>query len=440
MSAFEILACLLTLAALFSYLNHRYLQLPTTIAVMVMAMVFSLALLGVSLFVPQVKTQAAQLLEDMDFDRTLMHGMLAYLLFAGALHMDWNDLARQKVVIGVLATLGVLASTFIVGGLTWLITQVLDLELPLIYCLLFGALISPTDPIAVMGILKKLSAPKTLETKICGESLFNDGVGVVLFIALSQIAGFGDHGGHDVAVWDIGQLFLVEAVGGVVFGFIIGLIAYRMLRSVDHYQVEILISLALVTGGYALAGALHLSGPLAMVVAGLLIGNHGRSFAMSRTTREHLDMFWELLDEILNAILFVMIGLEMLALLELKVSERSNLDNYLLAGVLAIPTTLFARFMAVGIPTAVLSRFRRFTPHAVKILTWGGLRGGISVALALSISPSVPGRQLILTMTYVVVVFSIVVQGLTISPLLRRWVDHLTVEPAVPGSASSQAS
>lgn len=415
MNAIQLIAILVSLAALFSYLNHRFLRMPTTIGLMVLSMAMSLLLVVAGWYVPAIRERAAEALRAIDFDATLLHGMLAYLLFAGALHVNLADLAEQKWVIGITATVGVIISAFLVGGMMFGITNVVGHGLPFLHCLLFGALISPTDPIAVMGILKKVGAPKSLETKICGESLFNDGVGVVVFLVLAGIATGAERGGHvEVSAWGIALLFLVETGGGVVFGLATGYVVYRMLKTVNHYQVEILLSLALVSGGYALAEALHLSAPIAVVVAGLLIGNHGRTLAMDEETRHHLDTFWELVDEILNALLFVMIGLEVL---ELAIEGR-----VVLAGLIAIPATLLARFLAVGAPIAVLRRVRTFTPHATKIMTWGGLRGGISVALALTLVDHDPAVYApILTMTYVVVVFSIVVQGLTISPLLRRW-------------------
>jgi len=425
---FEIIAILITLAALFSYINHRFLGLPTTIGLMILAMVLSVILIGAGHVFPPVREFAQRLLETIDFDETLMHGMLGFLLFAGALHIDLNDLRRHMLVIGTLATVGIVLSTALVGAATWLIFQLVGLPVDLIYCLLFGSLISPTDPIAVLGILKSLGAPKDLETKIAGESLFNDGVGVVVFLALLGFAGAG-HGEEPVGLSSVALLFLQEAGGGALLGLVAGLIAYRMLKDVENYQVEVLITLALVTGGYSAAYVMHLSGPIAMVVAGLLIGNHGRSFAMSEKTREHLDTFWELIDEILNAVLFVLIGLEVLVL---AIEGR-----YVLAGVLAIPTVLAARFVSVGIPMSILPRRRARVPHAVKLLTWGGLRGGISVALALALRDALKGHvdgrvtDAVLVMTYIVVVFSIAVQGLSIGPLLRRW-----IKPAAGGTAN----
>jgi CPA1 family monovalent cation:H+ antiporter len=335
-----------------------------------------------------------------------MHGMLSFLLFAGALHVNLSDLADQKWVIAILATFGVTLSTFLIGGATWYVLNWIGISIPFIYCLLFGSLISPTDPIAVMGILKTAGAPKSLETKIAGESLFNDGVAVVIFLVLLTIATSDT----EMTASHVALLFVEEAVGGIIYGMVIGFLTYYMLKNVNNYQVEILITLALVMGGYALASAIHVSAPLAMVVAGLIIGNHGRQFAMSEYTKEHLDTFWELVDEILNAVLFVLIGLELLVL--------TFIDDYLLASLLMIPIIVVVRFISVGLPIGFLRFKREFSPHVVKILTWGGIRGGVSVALALSI-PTGPERELILSLTYVMVIFSIVVQGLTIGKLVR---------------------
>jgi CPA1 family monovalent cation:H+ antiporter len=374
---------------------------------MLIALVMSLFLIGLHGFGFVMDETAAAILDRVDFDRTVLHGLLAFLLFAGALHVDLNDLAKQKLIIASLATVGVITSTFIVGVLMSGVLHLVGLPMPFMYCLLFGALISPTDPIAVLGILKSARVPKSLELKITGESLFNDGIGVVVFLVLLEIVT----GTHEVTAASVAVLFLQEAVGGAVFGLASGLLAYAMLRSINNYQVEVLITLALVTGTYALAGSLHLSGPIAIVVAGLLIGNHGRTLAMSDQTREHLDTFWELTDEVLNAVLFVLIGLEVLVL--------SFTVSYLVAAALAVVVVLFSRFVSVSIPVAVLRRVREFSPNVVGILTWGCLRGGISVALALSL-PRSPEREVIVAITYSVVVFSILVQGLTIGPLMRR--------------------
>jgi len=408
MSFFDITALLITLTAIFSFINHCTLKLPMTIGVMLIGLLMSLTLLVLKPLGIDLTIQAAAILKSIDFNQTLMHGMLSYLLFAGALHVNLADLAKQKWLIASLATLGVITSTAIIGGLLWLSLSFIGIDLPFIYCLVFGALISPTDPIAVLAILRTVHAPKSLETKITGESLFNDGVGVVVFMLISGFA-FGE---VDITISSIVIFFLEEVLGGVVFGFIVGGITYAMLKRVDNYQVEILLTLALVTGGYALAEALHFSAPIAVVVAGLMIGNHGRLLAMSEITREHLDTFWELIDEILNAVLFVLIGLEILI-----ITFESQL---LVAGGISIVIVLFARFVSVGMPVLFIRKFRELTPGVTKILTWGGLRGGISVALALSL-PASPERETILAITYCVVVFSILVQGLTIGGLIKRY-------------------
>ncbi|GJQ60163.1 MAG: sodium:proton antiporter [Candidatus Scalindua sp. AMX11] len=407
METLDLAALLLSLAAIFSYINFRFIRLPTTIGIMLIAMLMSISLVVLSLAgLTSIPKKAMVVLDGIDFNETLMHGMLSFLLFAGALHVNLEDLARHKWIISILATVGVVMSTFIVGVIAWIVFLYVGIKVPFIYCLLFGSLIAPTDPVAVIGILKKASVPKSLETKITGESLFNDGIAVVVFLVIMGIVA----GGHEVTVKHITLLFLEEAVGGIFFGLAIGWVTYLMLKSVDNYQVEVLLSLALVMGGYALANTIHVSGPIAIVVAGLLIGNKGRFLAMSDRTREHLDSFWELMDEILNAVLFLLIGLEVL-ILTLK-------GSYLIAGLIMIPVVLIARFVSVGLPVTLMRCFKDFSPNAVKIMTWGGLRGGISVALALSIPPG-PERETLLTVTYIIVVFSILVQGLTVERLVK---------------------
>ena len=406
MTLFNIIAVLVTLSAIFSYINYRYIRLPGTIGLMLIALLVSLGLIAMGPLGFGFEEKARLLLRSIDFDETLLHGMLSFLLFAGALHINLEDLSQQKWIITSLATLSVIGSTFLVGILSWWVFIMLGLGLPMMYCFLFGALISPTDPIAVLSILKGMRVPKSLETKISGESLFNDGVAVVIFLILLDIVTKG----HAITPEAIVFLFAREALGGIVFGLAIGLLAYWMLKRVDNYQVEVLITLGLVTGGYALADTLHISGPISIVVAGLLIGNHGRLFAMSEKTRTNLDMFWELVDVILNAVLFVLIGLEVLVLTFTR--------EYLTAAILVIPIVLLVRFISVGVPVTLLRFFRSFSPHVVKILTWSGLRGGISIALALSL-PASPQRDVILAVTYGVVVFSILVQGLTIRKVVR---------------------
>jgi monovalent cation:H+ antiporter, CPA1 family len=408
MSVFQVFASLLTLTALFSYLNYRFIKLPTTIGVMLIALVASLGLVALQYFGLNIAPMAAQVLQSVDFSQTLLQGMLSFLLFAGALHINFNDLADHRWIITILAVAGVLISTFVFGTAIYLVLVWLNLNLNYTWCLLFGALISPTDPIAVLGVLKSAKVPKSLEIQISGESLFNDGIGVVVFLVLLEITVHG----NQPSFVHISTIFLEEAVGGCVFGLLLGWITYRLLKSVDHYQVEVLLTLALVAGGYALANAIHTSGPIAIVCAGVLIGNRGRRFAMSATTREHLDAFWELVDEILNGLLFVLIGLEVLGVMFTR--------DVLFAGLLAIPGILFARWVSVGVPVLIVSRWQKFPPGTVTIMTWGGLRGGISVALALSL-PAGAKRELVLAMTYVLVVFSILAQGLTIRQVVIRF-------------------
>lgn len=403
MELINLIAIIITISALFSYINYKFIKLPTTIGVMAIALVASLLLIAFGEFgYSGLENKAELLISNIDFDETLMQGMLSFLLFAGALHVNINDLREQKWIIATLATFGVVISTFIIGIISFYILNFIGINLKFIYCLLFGALISPTDPIAVLGILKKAGIPKSLETKVVGESLFNDGVGVVVFLIILEIATST----HEVHLSDGIKLFVVEAIGGGIFGFVIGYLVYKMLKTVNNYQVEILLTLALVMGGYGLASYLHISGPIAVVIAGLLIGNRGRHFAMSDETRENLDKFWELIDEILNVVLFVLIGLEIMILTFNK--------NYLFAGLLIIPTVLIARYIVVKIPVSLFNNFRDFSPNAVKIMTWGALRGGISVALALSI-PVGAEREVIVSITYLVVLFSILVQGLTMN-------------------------
>ncbi|MDD2732914.1 MAG: sodium:proton antiporter [Desulfuromonadaceae bacterium] len=417
MSFFEITAILMVLTALFSYVNYRVLHMPTTIGVMFIALAASLCIVLLSWAGVEIgQHHVARVLEAIDFNKTLLHGILSFLLFAGAMHIKLDDLTSQKWVISILATVGVIASTFIVGGLTWVLLGFLSIPTAFVYCLLFGALISPTDPVAVIGILKTAGIPKSLETKIAGESLFNDGIGVVVFMIILELA----QGGGDITPGRVSLLFIEEAVGGILFGFVLGLLAYQMLKRVNNYQVEVIITLAMVMGGYALADRIHTSGPIAIVVAGLLIGNHGRAFAMSELTRQRLDDFWELVDEILNALLFMLIGLEMLVMPFTR--------SLLIAGLIAIVITLFARLASVGGAVMLMRTFRSFSHGAVSILTWGGLRGGISVALALSIPP-VPERASIITITYIIVVFSIVIQGMTLRKLVDKIYPDLYGEP-----------
>ncbi|MEO8037359.1 MAG: sodium:proton antiporter [Betaproteobacteria bacterium] len=405
----EVASACLVVTALLAYLNHRFIGLPITIGVMVTALLFSLLLVGLDTagFDFGLRDYEESLLQSIDFSDVLMQGMLSLLLFAGALHVDLSELRAYRWQIGALAVVSTLLSTLAVGFGAWFVLPWVGLDLALPYCLLFGALISPTDPIAVMGILKTAGAPKNLELVIAGESLFNDGVGVVIFsLLLGMLAsGTTPTAGHAL------ELLLHEAGGGLLFGLALGYVTFRLLKSVDNYQVEVLLTLAAVTGGYALASRLHISGPLAMVVVGLIVGNGGRALAMSDTTRHYIDLFWELLDEILNAVLFVLIGMEVL-LVAFSVST-------LLAAAVAMLITLAARAVTVGLPVALLRKAFKLPRGSAWVLTWGGLRGGISVALALSL-PHGPERNIVLALTYCIVVFSILGQGLTIGHVVRR--------------------
>lgn len=419
LSLFEIAAMMLVLSALFGWINHAFLKLPHTIGLLVMALVASLVLLGLEIIFPALGlTDTFQsAIGQIDFNETVMNGMLAFLLFAGALHVDMNSLRSRRWAIGLMATLGVLISTFIVGGGFYLVAKLLGIPLPFIWALVFGSLISPTDPVAVLSILKTVDMPAELEAKIAGESLFNDGVGVVVFTIMVAIAyGSSGHGGGHVDAAHIAELFFVEAGGGAVLGFVTGWLAYRAMAMIDEHAIEILISLGIVAGTYALAQRLHLSGPIAVVVAGLLIGNKGAEFAMSERTRTYLFGFWEMIDEILNSVLFLLIGLEILIL-----SSSMN-PKFAIVVLFAIPLVLIARFIAVSIPIRFLGLFKNFTKGAIPVLTWGGLRGGISVALALSL-PAVPEKPIILIATYGVVIFSIIVQGLTVKNVVQRTVS-----------------
>jgi CPA1 family monovalent cation:H+ antiporter len=417
---FSLISILISLAAVSSYINYRYIKLPTTVGVMLVALVASLSLVLIGPYAGGFREQAAALVSQIDFNRVVLHGMLAFLLFAGAIHVKLEDLGREWLPVSLLAVFGTLASTFIVGGMTWLVLGWLGLSIPFLHALLFGALISPTDPIAVLGIMKSVGAPRQLEVQVAGESLFNDGLGVVIFLVLLQLAGQVDAGGsattmsQSIGFGDVAMLLLKEVGGALVLAMAAGAVAYQMLKRVDNYQVEVLLTLALAMGLYALADALHLAAPIAVVVAGLFVGNSGREFAMSETTREHVDTFWELVDEILNVVLFLLIGLELLVL----PIER----EWLVAGVLAIPIVLSARWVSIAGIIGPLSWMTAQSKGSISVLTWGGLRGAISVAMALSL-PANDSRSLVLTLTYFVVVFSILVQGLTVGRVIRMTSD-----------------
>ncbi|MFT6199077.1 MAG: CPA1 family monovalent cation:H+ antiporter [Vicingaceae bacterium] len=410
MDYYFIITALIFLAAIFGFINARFLKLPTTIGLMLITILYTLAVLALSYFDDTLLKAEIELIGQIDFEKILMDYMLSFLLFAGALHTNFQQLKIQRWPIIAFATLGILVSTFLVGTTTFYLLQLLGLSVNFIYCLLFGALISPTDPIAVLGILKQANVPKKLETKIVGESLFNDGVGVVIFLTIYSIASSE---GASIEPMDIVQLFVQEVFGGIALGLAIGWIAYKLMKSIDDFSTEIIITLAAVMAGTVAAQHFHLSAPLAMVAAGLLIGNDRmRDSAMSEITERYVDKFWELIDILLNAILFVLIGMEMLIL--------TYEGDYIIAGLLAIPIVILCRYASLWLPIKLFEKKLDFVPKTNLIMTWGGLRGGISIALALSLTDSMH-REMFLVLTYVVVVFSILVQGLSVEKLVK-WV------------------
>ncbi|MCH1783434.1 cation:proton antiporter [Psychrobacter glaciei] len=403
----EISAIFLSITALLTYVNHRFIGLPTTIGVMVISILLSIGAIFLGfLGFDQLIDYEVSLLEQLDFTEVLLDGMLSMLLFAAALHVNISDLKRYKLPIGILAGIGTIVSSLLIATALYFMLPLFDFGLPFLWCLLFGALISPTDPIAVMGILASAGAPKSIETVIAGESLFNDGIGVVIFVLLLGILSSGDIPTANY----VAHTLAVEAGGGVVFGLVLGAILYYLLKSIDSYQEEVLLTLAGVIGGYALASHWHLSGPLAMVMMGLMVGNRGRELAMSDKTRHYIDLFWELIDEILNAILFVLIGLEVVII--------AYSGNLFIAGALTIIIALLARLIVVGMTTKTFSRQLNLPAGAWKVLTWGGLRGGISVALVLQL-PMGTERDILLALTYAVVIFSILVQGLSVGKVAK---------------------
>lgn len=409
MDYFLIITVIVTLAAIFGYINVRFLKLPNTIGLMLITIIFTFIVFGISYFDPTLLNAEKYIIARIDFRTVLLDIMLSFLLFAGALHTNFEQLKVQRWPILVFSTVGVLVSTFLVGTFMYMILQFIGLDVAYIYCILFGALISPTDPIAVLGILKKAGVPKNLEAKIVGESLFNDGVGVVVFLTIFEVATLGE---GQVTPLKVITLFGTEVLGGIGLGLLLGYGTYRLLKSINDYDIEVIITLATVMAGTAVAQEFHLSAPLAMVTAGLFIGNDiVRQGAMSEITETYVDKFWELMDILLNTILFVLIGMEILTL-EFK-------WIYILAGILAIPVILACRYISLLLPVNFFKRKLNFAPNTSKIMTWGGLRGGISIALALGLT-DLMGRELFLVITYFVVVFSILVQGLTVGKLVKK--------------------
>lgn len=407
MDLFHLISVIIVLSAAFAYINIRILKLPSAIGLMLMSLIFSFGILALGYFFHPLKESVSHQLLGINFSELLLEGMLSFMLFAGAIHVKYKDLKSESLSIILFSTISVLLSTFIIGTATFYLLNSSGIEVQFIHSLLFGALISPTDPIAVLSILKSAGVSKSLETKIAGESLFNDGVAVVVFITILQLA----QPNTDIQFSKVLLLFGQEAIGGVLLGIIIGWIGFKLIASIDNYQVEVLITLAIVMGGYTLAHYIHVSGPLAMVAAGIITGNHGKNYGMSDITAEYIDKFWELLDEILNAILFVLIGLELLLI---KTSP-----TIIFVSLLLIIISILTRYFSVFIPSLAIRLKEEITNRTLLILTWGGLRGGISIALALSIKPAM-NKDIWVTITYIIVCFSILVQGMTVGKLAKR--------------------
>ncbi|MCX3266408.1 cation:proton antiporter [Pedobacter agri] len=399
---------LIVLASFFSYLNLRYLKLPSTIGIMIIAMLSSIVLVFTGSLFPKTFDHFSTLLQDVDFTEVLMGAMLNFLLFAGAIHINLVDLREQRAPVIIFSTVSVVISTFAVGALLFYVTPLFGFQIPFIYALLFGALISPTDPIAVMGVLKDANVKKSLETKVAGESLFNDGVAVVIFAVILRLAQGSD---IDLSFTNISWLLIKEALGGFLLGTLLGIGASNAMRKIDDYKVSVLITLSVVMGGYLIAHSIHISGPLTMVAAGIVIGNYGKRTAMSAVTKDYLNKFWELIDEILNAILFLFIGFELLII--------HNITDYWLIGICCILIVLFSRFLSIYIPVRLIPFKNKFSSGTIKVLVWGGLRGGVSIALVLSMDEG-PYKPLLVGITYFVVVFSIIVQGLTVGKLAKK--------------------
>jgi CPA1 family monovalent cation:H+ antiporter len=408
LATYQIISIIVFLAAVYAYINDRWIKWPPTIGIMVLAMLSSILIVILGNLVPSFSASVLGLVSHIDFGQVLMKIMLSFLLFAGAIHIDAVKLRKEFWPVMTLATVGVFISTFLISMMSYYLFQLFNLQIPYIHCLLLGALISPTDPIAVMAILKKAGIPASLELKIMGESLFNDGVGVVVFLTILEVA---TNGNGTFSPTGTALLFLKEACGGILFGALMGYVAYLLLRSIDNYRVEVLITLVIVMCGYTLADDLHLSAPLAIIVTGIMVGTRGRAVAISRISWDYLGKFWDLIDEIFNAILFLLIGLQMLVI-------RIHLTIMIIGGIMIL-IVLVARWFSVSLPVAVLRLKIKFEKNAVTILTWGGLRGGLSVAMALSL-PQNMHRDEIVLITYIIVIFSIIVQGLTIGKLAAK--------------------
>ncbi len=408
MQSYEVFTFIICLAAVFSYINYRFIKWPPTIGIMALSLGFSFVLIIAAGIFPQRSAPLIAIITSIDFHNILMKIMLGFLLFAGSIHIDAHSLRKVRLPVITLATVGILISTFVIGSLLYYLFMAFNYQVAYIYCLLFAALISPTDPIAVLAILKRSGLSKSMELKIAGESLFNDGVAVVIFLTILEVAQVGI---DKMSGFDISLLFITEAGGGLLFGFVMGYLGHMALRSIDKYEVEVLITIAIVMGGYHLADLMHVSGPLAMVVAGIVIGTKGRQEGISDITRDYLSKFWELIDEMLNALLFMLMGFEMLVI--------KMTGDILIISIISIVMVLFARWVSVAIPVTLLRSRVKFEKHAIAVLTWGGLRGGLSIAMALSL-PDTMHRDTFVAITYIIVIFSIIVQGLTIGKLYKR--------------------
>jgi monovalent cation:H+ antiporter, CPA1 family len=408
MDIYQILSLVFTLAIFIAFINHRFIKMPSTIAIMVSSLILSfLLMIGSDFGLYALKQSVSRTLVHINFEKLLINGMLSFLLFAGALSIDVRTLRKQKWEVAVLASFSTIASALLIGLLIYLILPWFGFHLSYAYALLFGALISPTDPIAVLAIFKQIKAPKALDTIAAGESLFNDGVGIVLFIVLYDLIFTN----VPISFGEVCLLFAQQAVGGVLYGMVLGFVGSWLIKQAVDHKIEILLTLAMATGGYTLAQVLGISGPLAMVVAGIVVGSYARKHALTYRGKQVLEEFWELVDESLNCVLFLLIGLELLIV--------TNGETYLLAAIFAIPIVLFVRFLTVWLPMLFFKKWSRYVPHTIAILVWGGLRGGLAVALALSL-PVSDRRELVLAMTYSVVAFSVIVQGLTIKPLIKK--------------------
>lgn len=408
MNLYNTFSIVIVLAAVIAYLNQRFLRLPNTIGVMIIAIFVSVVLMLTSSMFPAFFRDSIALIDSVDFGKMLTGAVLSFLLFAGTISIRIDDLKNQKLAVLLFSTLSVVLSTLIVGVLLYWLLELLGMRIALLHCFLFGALISPTDPVSVLAILKDSRISKALETKIAGESIFNDGVALVIFFSILHAIRNPE---EDVTLSQIAQVFVREALGGLALGLALGAVAVRALKTIDHYKIEVMITLALVMGGYNLAGSLGVSGPLTMVSAGIIVGNYGKDYAMSDVSRDYLEKFWELVEEILNIMLFVLIGFELLLI--------KHFTYYWTIGLSCIVIVLVARFVSIAIPSLVIRLQEKVRMRTIFFLTWGGLRGGVSIALALSLSRGLH-KDLFLFITYCTVVFSVVVQGLSIERLSGR--------------------